>query len=42
MEVLVCMVIVGVIIIGKLNIKIMLIEDKLNRLMKEKEENEET
>ena len=41
MEVLVCMIIVGVIIIGKLNIKIMLIEDKLNRLMEEKEEKED-
>ena len=41
MEVLVCVIIVGVIVIGKLHIKCMLIEDKLNRLMKEMEEKED-
>ena len=38
---LVCIVIVGVIVIGKLYVKCILIEDKLNRLMKEKEEKED-
>ena len=37
MEILVCIIIVGVIVIGKLYVKCILIEDRLNRLMKEKE-----
>ena len=41
MEILVCMAIVGVIVIGKLYVKCILIEDKLNRLMKEMEEKED-
>lgn len=41
MAVLTCMAIVGVIVIGKLYVKCILIEDRLNRLMEEKEEKED-